>query len=48
MRKVVAGLFITPDGAVESPEKWQFDYLDAGVMAAMLCGRYLNATSRAE
>jgi dihydrofolate reductase len=35
MRKVVAGLFITLDGVVESPEKWQFDYFDEDVMAGM-------------
>lgn len=35
MRKVTAGLFITLDGVVESPEKWQFDYFDEDVMAAM-------------
>ncbi len=26
MRKIVAGLFITLDGVMESPEKWQFPY----------------------
>jgi dihydrofolate reductase len=35
MRKVVAGLFITLDGVVESPEKWQLDYFDQDVMAGM-------------
>lgn len=35
MRKVVAGLFITMDGVVESPEKWQFDHFDKEIMASM-------------
>jgi len=35
MRKVTAGLFITLDGVVESPEKWQFDHFDADMMAGM-------------
>lgn len=35
MRKLVAGLFITLDGVVESPEKWQFDYFDEDMMAGM-------------
>jgi dihydrofolate reductase len=26
MRKIIAGLFISLDGVVESPEKWQFPY----------------------
>ena len=28
MRKFVAGLFITVDGVVESPDKWQFPYFN--------------------
>jgi dihydrofolate reductase len=28
MRKVVSGLFISLDGVVESPDKWQFDSFD--------------------
>lgn len=35
MRKVVTGLFISLDGVVESPNQWQFDNFDEGVMAAM-------------
>lgn len=35
MRKVVAGLFISLDGVVESPEKWQFDVFDADMGASM-------------
>jgi len=35
MRKVVAGLFISLDGVVESPDKWQFDHFDAEMMASM-------------
>ena len=35
MRKVIAGLFISLDGVVESPEKWQFDHFDADMMAGM-------------
>lgn len=35
MRKVVAGLFISLDGVVESPDKWQFDLFDADMGAAM-------------
>ncbi len=49
MRKIVAGLFQTLDGVVESPEKWQFAYFndemgrEIGAQAAaadtMLLGR---------
>lgn len=49
MRKIVAGLYITLDGVVESPEKWHFPYYDAdmarsvetlmGRCDAMLLGR---------
>lgn len=35
MRKVISGLFITLDGVTESPEKWQFDFFDADMGAAM-------------
>ncbi len=35
MRKVVAGLFISLDGVVEAPNKWQFDHFDEGLAAAM-------------
>jgi dihydrofolate reductase len=35
MRKVVAGLYISVDGVVESPDKWQFDNFDADVMSSM-------------
>ena len=32
MRKVVAGLFISLDGVVESPDQWQFDHFDDDMM----------------
>jgi dihydrofolate reductase len=35
MRKVVAGLYISLDGVVESPDKWQFDNFDAEIMSSM-------------
>jgi dihydrofolate reductase len=35
MRKVVSGLFISLDGVVESPDKWQFDHFDEDMMAGM-------------
>ena len=35
MRKVVAGLFISLDGIAESPDQWQFDNFDEGMMAEM-------------
>lgn len=35
VRKVVSGLFISLDGVVESPDKWQFDVFDDDMMAAM-------------
>src|SRR6266498_1615564 len=41
MRKVNAGLFITLDGVTQSPEKWQFDYFDDDMMAAM--GAHIDA-----
>jgi dihydrofolate reductase len=36
MRKVVSGLFISLDGVTESPDKWQFDHFDDGMMAALV------------
>ncbi len=35
MRKLVAGLFLSLDGVVESPDQWQFDNFDAEMMATM-------------
>jgi hypothetical protein len=35
MRKVISGLFISLDGVVESPDKWQFDHFDEDTMAGM-------------
>ena len=35
MRKVVAGLFISLDGVVESPDQWQFDHFDEDMAAGM-------------
>jgi dihydrofolate reductase len=35
MRKVVAGLYISLDGVVESPNKWQFDNFDTEIMTNM-------------
>ena len=35
MRKVVAGLFISLDGVIQSPNQWQFDHFDNEMMAAM-------------
>lgn len=35
MRKVISGLFISLDGVTESPDKWQFDHFDDGMMAAL-------------
>ena len=35
MRKVVSGLFVSLDGVTESPDQWQFDHFDEGMMAAM-------------
>lgn len=32
MRKVVAGLFISLDGVTESPDQWQFDHFDDGML----------------
>jgi dihydrofolate reductase len=41
MRKVISGLFISLDGVVESPEKWQFDVFDQDMGDAMVA--HLNA-----
>jgi len=35
MRKVESGLFISLDGVVESPDKWQFDVFDEDMGAVM-------------
>ena len=35
MRKIVAGLFISLDGVVESPDKWHFPYFDDAMGAAV-------------
>ena len=35
MRKVVSGLFISLDGVAESPDQWQFDHFDDGMLAFM-------------
>ena len=35
MRRVVAGLFISLDGVIQSPNLWQFDNFDNEMMAAM-------------
>jgi len=35
LRDVVAGLFISLDGVVESPQRWQFDNFDAEMMSNM-------------
>ncbi len=35
MRTVVAGLFMSLDGVVEAPNKWQFDHFDADMAAAL-------------
>jgi len=35
MRNLVAGLFISLDGVVESPDKWQFDHFDDDMMTEM-------------
>ena len=39
MRKIVAGLFISLDGVIESPETWHFDYFNdemGAVVGAMM------------
>lgn len=35
MRKIVSGLFISLDGITESPDKWQLDFFDDDLGAAM-------------
>jgi dihydrofolate reductase len=35
MRKVVAALFVSLDGVVESPDRWQFDNFDEDMLEAM-------------
>ncbi|MFI9786917.1 dihydrofolate reductase family protein [Kitasatospora sp. NPDC051984] len=42
MRKITAGLFISADGVVESPEQWHFKYFDAELGAAV--GALLGAS----
>jgi dihydrofolate reductase len=42
MRKVVSGLFMSLDGVAESPDQWQFDHFDEGMMAAL--GEHLATT----
>lgn len=41
MRKLISGLFISLDGVVESPDKWQFDVFDQDMGDAMTA--HLNA-----
>lgn len=36
MRKIVAGLFVSLDGVVESPEKWHFPYMNEEMGAAVM------------
>jgi hypothetical protein len=38
MRKVVGTLFISLDGAAESPDQWQFDDFDDDMLANMQSG----------
>jgi dihydrofolate reductase len=38
MRKITAGLFISLDGVVESPEKWHFPYLNDEMMEVIGSG----------
>lgn len=38
MRKVVAGLFISLDGVVEAPDRWQSPYFNAELMAGISAG----------
>ncbi|MGX4735237.1 dihydrofolate reductase family protein [Kitasatospora griseola] len=42
MRKITAGLFISADGVVESPEQWHFKYFDDELGAAV--GALLGAS----
>ena len=41
MRKIVAGLFISLDGVVETPEQWHFPYLNEEMGAEV--GAQVNA-----
>lgn len=36
MRKIVAGLFVSLDGVVESPEKWHFPYMNEEMGQAVM------------
>jgi dihydrofolate reductase len=38
MRKIVAGLFISLDGVVESPERWQSEYFNDEMLAGIAAG----------
>ena len=38
MRKIIAGLFVTLDGVVESPQDWQFPYFNDELGAALGAG----------
>jgi dihydrofolate reductase len=38
MRKIVAGLFISLDGVVESPEKWAFQYANDDIWKGIVAG----------
>jgi dihydrofolate reductase len=38
MRKIAAGLFISLDGVVESPERWGFQYLDKDLSKEIAAG----------
>jgi hypothetical protein len=38
MRKVVAGLFMSLDGVVESPDKWGFQYFTDEMYEVMAAG----------
>jgi dihydrofolate reductase len=44
MRKIVAGLFMTLDGVVESPEKWQLPYSDDELGAVLESGMAASDT----
>jgi dihydrofolate reductase len=41
VRKVISGLFISLDGITESPDQWQFDHFDDGMMEAL--GAHITA-----
>ena len=38
MRKIVASLFISLDGVVDSPQDWHFPYMNEEVMGAIADG----------